>query len=182
MPVPRASRWAVMVLIAACAGCSRFTVESAFDPAATFRNLRTYAWKPGPQPSIGDPRVSDTLVDRTIRAAVDGDLGAKGYTPSSPQDADFLLAYDAGIDLRTSTVAITRSTLPEDGAWVPRQHLQTSDYEQGMVVLRICSRLSGKLMWRGVATGVFDPTAAPATRERRIRDVIHKLLKDFPPH
>jgi hypothetical protein len=182
MRIRRASRWTVMVLIAACMGCSRFSVESDFDPAANFRTLRTYAWKPGPRPSIGDPRVSDALVDRTVRAAVDRDLGAKGYTPASPEDADFLLAYDAGIDFKTSTVAITRTTNAVYGAWVPSQHLQSSDYEQGVMVLLIFSRPTGELIWRGVATGIFDPTAASVVREQRITDVTHKLLKEFPPH
>ena len=169
-----------LIAIAVCAGCSRFTVQSSYDPAASFQGLRTYAWKPGPQPSIGDPRVSDKLVDTTVRGAVDRALAAKGFTESPVDSADCLLAYDAGIDFKTSTVAITRSTNAGEGAWVPRQYIQSSDFEQGTIVLMVFSP-QAKLMWRGVATGIFDPTATREQREERITAGIHKLLKPFPP-
>ena len=167
--------------LAISAGCSRFTVQSSYDPAASFRGLKTYAWKPGPQPSIGDPRVSDTVVDTAVRDAVDQELTAKGFTKSPVDSADVLLAYDAGIDFKTSTVAITRSTNAGADAWVPRQYIQSSDFEQGTIVLMVFSP-QAKLMWRGVATGIFDPTATPEQREQRITNAIHKLLKQFPPH
>jgi len=181
MRIRRATLVTGILVIAACAGCSRFTVQSSFDPAASFQALRTYAWKPGPQPSIGDPRVSDSLVDTTVRSAVDRELAAKGYAKSSPDSADFLLAYDAGIDFETSTVAITRSTNAGDGAWVPRQVPQTTDFERGTVVLMVFNP-NAKLIWRGVATGIFDPTATREKREQRLTDGIHKLLDQFPPH
>jgi hypothetical protein len=166
--------------LAVCAGCSRFTVQSSYDPAASFQGPKTYAWKPGPQPSIGDPRVSDTVVDTAVRDAVDRELAAKGFTRSPADSAHFLLAYDAGIDFESSTVAITRSTNAGADAWVPWQHLQTSDFEQGTIGLMVFSP-PAKLMWRGVATGIFDPTATREQREQRITDAIRKLLKPFPP-
>ena len=182
MRLKRAEYWALVVLIVACTGCSRFRVESAFDPAASFKNLHTYAWKPDARPWAGDPRVREGLVDRTMHSAVDGELGGKGFTQAAPDAADFLVAYDAGVDFKSSTVALTRWTTAADGAWAPRQYAHSSDYEQGMVVLLMFDRASGKLTWRGVATGIFDPTATSATREQRLRDVVHKLLKGFPPH
>jgi Domain of unknown function (DUF4136) len=166
--------------IAVCAGCSRFTVESAYDPAVSFQGLKTYAWKPGAQPSLGDPRVSDTVVDTTVRGAVDRELNTKGFTKAAAASADLLVAYDGGINVETSTVAITRSTNAGAGAWVPWQHLQSADFEQGTVVLMIFNP-QGKLVWRGVATGIFDPTATQEQRETRIAAAIRKLLKPFPP-
>jgi hypothetical protein len=166
--------------IALCAGCSRFTVQSSHDPAASFHALRTYAWKPGPQPSIGDPRVSDREVDAAVRGAVDRELTVKGLTKSSADSADFLLAYAAGIDVATSTVAITRSTNAGSGDWVPWQHIQSSDFEHGTVFLMIFNP-SAKLIWHGVATGMFDHSATREQRAQRITDAMHKLLKQFPP-
>ncbi len=171
---------AALVAIVLCAGCSRFIVKSSFDPRANFQTLKTYAWKPGPQPSIGDPRVSDAVVDTTVRSAVDEELMAKGFTKTSAERADFLVAYDAGVDAETSTVAITRSTNAGADAWVPMQIPQSTNFEQGTVVLMIFSP-KGTLMWRGVVAGIFDPTATREQREERIADGTHKLLKEFPP-
>jgi hypothetical protein len=169
-----------LTAIAVCAGCSRVTVQSSYDPAANFHALKTYAWKPGPQPSLGDPRVSDRVVDTTVRGAVDRQLTSKGFTRSAVDSANFLLAYEAGLNFETSTVAITRSTNAGEDVWVPRQHLQSSDFEQGTIVLRVLSP-KGKLMWHGIVTGIFDPTATPEQREQRITTAMNKLLAKFPP-
>lgn len=169
-----------LVAIVLCAGCSRFIVKSSSDPSARFQTLKTYAWKPGAQPSIGDPRVSDKVVDTTVRGAVDRELMAKGFTKTSAESADFLVAYDAGVDAETSTVALTRSTNAGQGAWVPVQIPQSTNFEQGTVVLMIFNP-QGHLIWRGVAAGIFDPTATREEREERITDGTHKLLKEFPP-
>jgi hypothetical protein len=40
---------------------------------------------------------------------------------------------------------------------------------------------TAKPIWRGVVTGIFDPTATPEQRRQRITDALHKLLKQFPP-
>jgi len=164
-----------------CAGCSRYTVQSSHDPAVNFQALKTYDWKPGPQPSLGDPRVSDKLVDTTIRSVVDGELAAKGFTKSSADSADFLLAYDGGINFETSVVAITRSTNAGGGAFVPWQHIDTANFEQGSLVLMVFEPRTVQPIWRGVVTGMFDPTATPEQRRQRITDAMHKLLKQFPP-
>lgn len=170
-----------LFVIGMCVGCSRYTVQSYGDPAVNFQALKTYDWKPGPQPSLGDPRVSDTLVDTTVRGAVDRELTAKGFTKSSADSADFLLAYDGGIDFETSVVAITRSTNAGGGAFVARQHIDTADFETGAVVLMVFEPQAAKPIWRGVVTGMFDPTATPEQRRERITAAMHKLLKQFPP-
>ena len=167
-------------LVVVCSGCSRFTVRSSSEPGVNFQGLKTYAWKPGAQPSIGDPRVSDTVIDNAVRGAVDRELAAKGFTKAPADSADLLLAYYAGTDFDTSTVAITRSTNAGGGAFAPWQHVQSVSLEQGTVVLMVFDP-QGKLIWRGMVTGLFDPTATPAKRQQRISDAIHELLESFPP-
>jgi hypothetical protein len=76
------------------AGCSRFSVRSTHDPAANFRDLRTYAWLPPEQAAPADQRVQDRYLDRRLRGAVDTELRTKGFTPVEPgQQPDFLLNY-----------------------------------------------------------------------------------------
>jgi hypothetical protein len=170
-----------LFVIAMCVGCSRYTVQSTHDPAVNFQALKTYDWKPGPQLSLGDPRVSDALVNATIRGVVDRELAAKGFTKSSVDSADFLLAYDGGINFERSVVAITRSTNAGADAFVAPQHLNAADFEQGTVVLMVFDPRTERLIWRGIVTGMFDPTATPEQRRQRITDAMHKLLKQFPP-
>src|SRR5262249_28435501 len=76
------------------AGCSRFSARPTHDPAANFRDLRTYAWLPPEHAAPADQRVQDRYLDRRLRAAVDTELRGKGYTPVEPgQPPDFLLNY-----------------------------------------------------------------------------------------
>jgi len=63
------------------AGCSRFSVRSTHDPAANFRDLRTYAWLPSEQAAPADQRVQDRYLDRRLRAAVDAELAARATRP-----------------------------------------------------------------------------------------------------
>jgi hypothetical protein len=170
-----------VLVIALCAGCSRFTVESSHDPAANFTRLHTYAWKPGPQPSIGDPRVSDTLVNTTVRGAVDHELTAKGYAESAPDGADFLVAYDAAVDFDSSVILINRSTVSAGGDWRAPRHLDRSTYEEGTVIVYILDRQTAQPIWRGIASGIFDPTATPEQRQPRITSALHDLFEQFPP-
>jgi hypothetical protein len=171
-----------LLLILLCGACSRFTVQSSYDRAARFSTLRTYAWTPGPQAPIGDPRVKDALVNATVRDSVDRELNAKGYAMASPDSADMVLAYRVSVDYKSSVVLISHSTVSAGGDWAGPRRIDSSDFEEGTIVLTISSAGTGKPIWRGVAAGIFDPKATREQREQRITAALHKLLKQFPPH
>lgn len=60
------------------------------DPAANFRDLRTYAWLPPVDAAPADQRVQDRYLDRRLRRAVDTELLSKSYSPVDPaQRPDF---------------------------------------------------------------------------------------------
>ncbi len=169
------------LLLVLCGGCTRYTVQSFYDPGASFKNLRTFAWKPGPQPPIGDPRINDALIDASVRGAVDRDLAAKGYTKVPAADADFLLTYSAALDYKSSVMLIERSTHVGTDAWKGPRRIDTANFEEGTLVLSVFPRQSETPIWRGAAAGIFDPTATPDQRQERIAAALHKVLKEFPP-
>jgi len=170
-----------VLVTAAFAACARFTVHSDYDHAASFQALRTYDWRPGPQRSIGDPRVDDALVDSTVRGAVDRELAARGYTKGASATPDFLVAYQVGVGDKSDTVTIGER-YTSGGVWSTASwYSDTSQYEEGMLSLGIIDSRTTKLMWRGIAKGIVDPTASPEEREKRIIAAVRKLLKEFAP-
>jgi hypothetical protein len=167
--------------VAALAGCTRYTVRVNYDHSMSFRGLHTYNWRPGAQGSIGDPRVSDRLVDSTVRSAVDRELAAKGYTKVTSAVLDFEVSYQAFVADKASSVTVGEQYSP-GGVWSTASwYTDTYHYEQGMLVLGIIDPKSAKLVWRGTVAAVFDPTASAEKREKRINEAVRELLKKFPP-
>jgi hypothetical protein len=65
------------------AGCSGIKVSQDYDPATDFVAMKTYRWASEIQDKTGDPRIDNPLRDTRIRAAIEGRLAEKGFTPSA---------------------------------------------------------------------------------------------------
>ena len=86
-----------LVLSALALACSGIKVNSDYDPSADFTQLRTWGWLPHAGRS-GDPRLDSTLLDSRIRAAVQSEFDAKGYTLATSGTPDFQVAYHVSIE------------------------------------------------------------------------------------
>src|SRR5512139_2102672 len=87
------------LLLAACAvalaaGCATVSVNYDFDPQYNFAKLKTYEWLPAPEKAA-----TDEFVVKQVKAALEGGLRAKGYSPSS-QKPDFMIALHGGREKR----------------------------------------------------------------------------------
>jgi hypothetical protein len=165
----------------ALAGCSQVIVTTDHDPSANFGALHSYAWRPGPQQGLDDPRFDSTLIDKRVRSAVDRVLASKGYRTAAPgSSADFLVGYHAVMRQKTSVQTINRSYGYRVGGWRgPQTYVQ--DYEEGTLLIDVIDPATMDLLWRGTGTGVVDPLASPEKREQRINDAVERILADFPP-
>jgi len=165
--------------------CSRIVVSVDHDSAADFRALQTYAWRPGPQGEMADPRFDSAVIDKYVRAAIDRVLASKGYRMAAPgATADFLVGYDAVTRQKVSAQTINRRygyrAVPS-GGWRGGPQTHVPDYDQGTLVIDIIDSGTVQLLWRGSGTGVVDPQASPEKREQRINDAVERILADFPP-
>jgi len=176
-------RTLVALLVAlALAGCSRITVTADHDPSANFGALHTYAWRPGPQQGVGDPRFDSALIDKRVRAAVDRVLASKGYRAAAPGNtADFLVGYHAVVRQKTSAQTINQMYGYRVVALPGGPGAHAHDYDQGTLLIDVIDPTTLQLLWRGSGTGVVDPQANPEKREQRINDAVERILADFPP-
>ena len=173
---------AVSLITVTIAGCSRVTVTTDHDPSAHFGTLHTYAWRPGPQQGVDDPRFDSTLIDKRVRAAVDRVLAAKGYRTAAPgSTAGFLVGYHAVVRQRTSVQTINSWYGYRVGGWRGGPPTYAHDYEEGTLLIDVIDPATMKLLWRGSGTAVVDPSTGAEKRERRINEAVDEILAKFPP-
>ena len=171
----------IALVALALAGCLQVTVTTDHDPAANFGALHTYAWRPGPQQGMGDPRFDSTLIDRRVRAAIERVLASKGYRAAAPGTTpDFLVGYHAVVRQKTSVQTINRWYGYRVGVWRgPETYVR--DYDEGTLLIDVIDPATMQLLWRGSGTGVVDPLSSAEKREERINEAVERILADFPP-
>ena len=79
-----------VLFILAFSGCSALSVDSYYDPSASFTGLKKYGWLPALEEMIDDPRIDQGLLSSRIQAAgkMDGrqaiDEGQRQFQSTGP--------------------------------------------------------------------------------------------------
>jgi hypothetical protein len=184
MPLMGSRRLVSLAAAVSLAGCASIDVRFDYDPEANFDALKTYAWmeRPDPQKSGADPRVYNALLDSRVRAAVDRELGAKGYR-NDAQDPDFLVIYHAAIDRKVEADAINYYHGYGAAGWYGpgRTDVYIREYEEGTLLLDVVRPGGKELMWRGAASSRIDDRASPEERTERVNEAVRQLIEGFPP-
>jgi hypothetical protein len=165
-------------------GCSQFDARSAHDPAANFRELRTYAWLPPEQAAPADQRVQDRYLDRRLRAAVDVELRAKGYSPTEyGQQPDFLLNYRLATTPASSPHADPDLRFGGTSwmAWPDASAVYSESYDVGRLYIAVIDPRSKRMIWVGVAQARLVPTMSLDRKAKRVDAATHSILAGFPP-
>ena len=181
-----------MVLLMLITGCSTMTVKSVYDPFASFPKSGTYAWMPGSQRLIDDPRIDLAEVDKRIRSAVDRGMAAKGFQPASQDTADILIAYHAALESRLDAATVNENYWSwgygSDGSWGYGPNRKVSRgpdtgpvYEKGSIVLDIVDPGTKRLLWRGSAEAHIVVSVSTEEKERRTDRAVQAILARFPP-
>jgi len=164
---------AALAATLACAG--KPTVNFAYDHAASFQGLKTYAWFDDPnfQMPGGNSIVDGQFVDKRVRAAVEKELGKQGYTKSESGEADIYVSYStnpAGV--------VSQDKFGRYAWWSPTYVGGTKYRKEGSLVLDIRDK-SHKLVWRGFKQAILGTN--PEALGRDIDDAVDDLLSKFPP-
>ena len=170
---------------------ARVKVRTEFDPKADFTKLKTFAW---PSDGYGqvkmmltkddDPEALRKRFEPTLIAAVEASLTAKGMVKApAGQPADCLVAYFALISINTEAQTVGQF-LPSTVAWGVPPFLSTTSslkiFEQGSLVVDVWTP-DKQPMWRGVAQAEMHREKPQPEREKRVRETITDILKQFPP-
>lgn len=182
----RIAAWSVaaLVAIAVLAGCSGISVNADFDPAVNFAALRSYAWLPaGGERRSDDPRLDNSLLNQRIERAIDDALASKGFTKVAVDDADFLVTFHINVDQRLDVTTIP-TAYGYRGRWgggFGGMETRVDQYEQGTLLIDFVDKGKADLLWRGSGQTRLSEHRSPEDREKRVREVVAAILKQFPP-
>jgi len=181
----RLALWSALASMAFAAACTPTKVESSANPDWSPAGATAYAWRPRPGGHLGDPRVDEEHVVKTMRASADAVLAAKGYRLVPSDDADFLLGYwlvageyDVGSPKDGSRKRASGDRPP--GYWEDVLNIPPNHVEKGTIGLYVVDGEPPRDVWRGYARKVMDFKASRSERAERVAEAVRRILKDFP--
>ena len=163
----RATRWSFLAAVLFMAGGCGPTIRSTAAPRAELARYRTYAFYT-PAYRRGQP---ETVLDQTIRAAVERELATKGLVPATTAPPDFLVAYHVKQQQKLDVQNVGYGFYGWPGAYV-------TEYTQGTLILDFIDPQTRQVFWRGTASGVVSHPESPDTR--RVEKVVAKVVKRYP--
>ncbi len=177
-----------VILGAACA--SPIKTEYDSDPTADFSRYESYAWiKDGPLigPSTGRANPSSYISpidDQRIRAAVESELAAKGYSKAaSLEQADLVVSYAGGREEKTRVRENPgRSSVYYPGygygGWYGGSTVSVYQYTEGSLAIEFWDRRSKQAVWVGGGSKRLSKSDEP---KETIREAVALILEPFPP-
>ncbi len=173
------------LILAGLSACSTVDVVHDYDPDADFQALSTWDWLPAKESAKSSPA---GLANKRIRAAVQDVMTAKGF-PKVDQAPSFYLTFRHGIDEEVD-VHVFYDTFgygygPWWGGygpiWSPRPVFTYT--EEAVIVIDVVSADAAdrELIWRGIASYVWDDDQPPRERVEKVRLAVAKVLENFPP-
>jgi hypothetical protein len=198
-----------VIVTAAIAGCSSgggVQVRTSVEPNANLAGLHTFYVLTAPQRSAssplpaGDPMLDNSITNRALRADLTGALQSRGYTPTSRQGADFLVAYYAGTSQKLDTTywgptfdpgwryqyrgrrgwAWPYYGAPYYGSMNPwgRQQVSVTSSTQGQVIVDLTDPKTNELIWRG--QGIEPVSTDPTQYANQLQGVVNAIVAKFP--
>ena len=140
----------------------------------------SFAWAPVSAVGVGlpDPAIANEITANRLQAITESTLTAKGYRQvGSPEQADFLVSYTIGM-LPMSDADISASGCNSPVCAAPSNaSLDTSIHTEGMLVLDLTERQTGRLVWR--ATSEKRVTAKDAS-DKKLAALLQQMTKTLP--
>jgi hypothetical protein len=164
------------------AGCSSISVNYDYDPGADFTTYKTFAWITQPTNISGNAQqaqAQSSLVGKRIMHSVTGVLAEKGLTEDD-NDPQLLLAYHTGVQDKVQVTDWGYGYGPYDG-WYGGGGVDVYNYQEGTLILDLVDAQSKQLVWRGTAQGVLESNPDPETMQRKIDNVVGRMLQNYPP-
>ncbi len=175
---------AVLVVLIALAGCATVQVNQDYDPRADFSGYATWQWRDPVQPSTGDIRADNPLMDKRIRRAVENHLFSR-FLNQAEDRPDFYLAYHLAIEPRIqsdrfhTTLEVGPYYHPGYGGFGTETRIR--QYDESRLTIDIHSADTGDLVWRGVGTYRLKTYKTPQQADAAAQARVDKILLQFPP-
>lgn len=140
-------------------------IKTEKDPYAVFYPAKTYSWHP----------LSAVYhkYDAPIRAALDRELAAKGFTKIDSGSPDFWVGYQFSRVEKTQKV-VNRESRGEY-SWDEKVH------REGTLRVDIFSPDQRRIIWKGWSESVYSPDLSEKKKIEMSDEAIHLIISQLPP-
>ena len=143
----------VFVAVAVCAlalgGCAARSVHSYVEPGANLGRYHRFNWGPADRSGTGDPRLDNNeIVQARIQAAIEKQLGAKGFEKIASGSPEVLVHYHVSVEQRLD--------LTDRELTTPCPDCKPFIYDAGTLVVDLVDAGSNRVVWRGWSEGNVD--------------------------
>jgi hypothetical protein len=171
---------AVVALVLAAGGCSRFSVQADADPNVDFARFATFAWMPPDEAPPMDQRLQDRAIERRVQSGVEAGLRARGYQPATGGTPDLWVTYRLISESRSSRGIPAGYGGYQLGWWAGGRIQRTENYERGTLIVDVIDAKDDELVWRGSASARLLPHISFEKRAKRATEAVEKIMADFP--
>ncbi len=158
-------------------GCSpKFLVDTMADSDYDVRLYSTYTWLVVEKlEANNNPLYYNEMSDKYIKAAVNRNLSDRNFNLS--MDSGQLVIHYHIVE-KNITVSREDPFFYHNAPWLGTEKVY-DDYMEGTLIIDIMERKSNALLWRGLASGVFN-SAEPYLSKKQIDGAISQIFKGFP--
>jgi hypothetical protein len=176
------ARVLVVTLLASAAlalpGCATVRVNSSAARGADLTRYQTYRWSPAAGLFTGDPRLDNNpFFDERVRAAVEQQLGRRGFEKTSSAEPDLLLHYHASVNEQIEL----SGTHGDADSCASAGDCRPFVYDAGTLVLDFVDARTGKVVWTGWAKDTMNGAIDNQRQmEEKIDEAVARMLEPFP--
>ncbi len=173
---------AALLSLALLGACSSYHVTYDYDVTASYGKYKTFDYYTSKKGTGG----TTSLMDKRVRASVEKELQAKGFTMETKADPDFLVTYYPVVHERKVR---TTTHVGMGGGWgfrpfygrVGVSSSQVHHYKEGTIVIEIVDFKSNQLIWQGAAAGALTGLENPEDANEVVPKAVRDILAKFPP-
>jgi hypothetical protein len=169
---------ALAMLTSPAAAAARVDIVKV--PSAALAKGSSFAWAPVAAVGVGlpDPAIANEITAERLRTITEATLVAKGYREvGDPGQADFVISYTIGM-LPMSDADISTGACDAPTCAAPANaNLDSSIHTEGMIVLDLTERSTGRLVWR--ATSRKRLTGRDVS-DRRLATLLREMTRSLP--
>lgn len=141
-----------------------------YNHSSNFTALKTYSWS--------TVRTTNSIWDARVKAAIDQQMAAKGWTEVPTGGAVALVAIEK-ISVQQQYDTMYDGFGGRRWGGMGESTLSVDNYKVGTLIVSMFDSQSRQLIWRGTAQG--DLAGSPDKNTKRLDTDVQKMFKKFPP-
>ncbi|MDP1831240.1 MAG: DUF4136 domain-containing protein [Geothrix sp.] len=161
-------------------GCVGYHVTYDYDGTASYGRYKTFDYYTSKKGTGG----TTSLMDKRVRASVEKELQAKGFSMETKGDPDFLVTYYPVVrerQYRTTThIGWGWGFRPVYGR-IGTSSSQVHHYKEGTIVIEIVDFKTNQMIWQGAAAGALTGLDNPEDADEAVPKAVRDILAKFPP-